>query len=192
MLLISSIFSFALVCAMLIIIFMVSSLSFENFQFWPPPKKSSWQYHTFWLLFRCVFISIILLSILDFNTLNFWQQNSRLYIGAFFLVIGLSLACHSTFYLGWANAHGEKVKLTTSGYYAWSRNPIYVVSIVGFVGWALLVNSLDVYILFALLISFYFFAPFLEEPWLEDIYGEAYISYKNKVPRFIGLPSIET
>ncbi len=103
-------------------------------------------------------------------------------------LIGFSLAFYLSFFLGWKNAHGEAKDLITTGWYAWSRNPIYLVSIIGFIGWALGVHSIYAYILFGFLISFYLLAPFLEEPWLERAYGEVYLNYKTKVPRFIGLP----
>ncbi len=180
------IFSFAILCATLILILALSSFLSKSFQFWPPPTKSSWQYDTFWLLFRCVLISIIILSIFNFNSLGFWQHYSRVYFGLLLAIVGLSFAFLITYSLGWENAHGTKENLVINGWYTWSRNPIYVVSIFGFAGWALAVNSIYVYILFAFIIGFYIFAPFLEEPWLEEVYAESYLAYKNKVPRFLG------
>jgi len=96
-----------------------------------------------------------------------------------------------TFLLGWRDAHGEANGLTTRGWYAWSQNPIYVVSIVGIVGLGLLVHSWLAYCLLLIWTAFYIAAPYfeepyLEEPWLEQQYGDAYREYKSKVPRFIG------
>jgi protein-S-isoprenylcysteine O-methyltransferase Ste14 len=31
-------------------------------------------------------------------------------------------------------------------------------------------------------------APFAEEPWLEEVHGAAYLSYRRRTPRFLGLP----
>jgi len=188
LMIITLIFGFAFVCTVLILILAVSSLFSKSFQFWPPPEKSSWQYYTFWVLFRLLFISIIFLSIFDFNTIDFWQHPSRFYIGFILSLVGFSLAFYITYYLGWKNAHGEEEGLITKGWYAWSRNPIYFVSFFGFIGWALVVNSLYVYMIFVILIGFYIFAPFLEEPWLEKLYGEDYLNYKESVPRFFGVP----
>jgi protein-S-isoprenylcysteine O-methyltransferase Ste14 len=35
-------------------------------------------------------------------------------------------------------------------------------------------------------------APFTEEPWLEQRFGEAYLNYKRQVPRFIGRRNLDT
>jgi len=77
------------------------------------------------------------------------------------------------------------VQLITDGIYKWSRNPIYVVSIVGIFGFALIVGSLAVGTLLLLWMIIYVVAPFLEEPWLEYQFGNVYQRYKEKVPRFI-------
>ena len=86
-------------------------------------------------------------------------------------------------------AGGGQVKanqLKTDGWYGWSRHPIYVFSIVGFVGVGLAVHSLFVYVLLTLWAALYIVAPFLEEPWLEERYGQAYRDYMSRVSRFFG------
>ena len=32
-------------------------------------------------------------------------------------------------------------------------------------------------------------APFAEEPWLEEVYGAPYRTYRKRTPRFFGFPS---
>ena len=70
--------------------------------------------------------------------------------------------------------------------FSWSRNPIYVVSIIGMAGWILIVGSTFLTILIVLWGALYIGAPFIEEPWLEQQYGDEYVRYKRRVPRFIG------
>src|SRR5680860_1742671 len=82
-------------------------------------------------------------------------------------------------YLGWGNAHGKKKGLITHGIFAWSRNPTYMVSILGFLGWSVTVNALFVYLLTMPLIIFYIVALYLEVPWLEEQYGEEHRAYKK-------------
>ena len=186
------IFSLSLLSALLIFVLALASISMKDFQFWPPPSKSSWQYHVFWWSFRAVIAGIVILSIIDFNGLVVFNHPTRLYVGILLAVLGFSLAFYITFYLGWRNAHGETEGLKTTGWYAWSRNPVYLVSFFGFIGWALAINSAYIYVLFAFLIAFYVIAPFLEEPWLEKRYGKAYLEYKSKVPRFFGIHKVRT
>ena len=166
-----------------LLVLSVASLVSKNMQFWPPPSAKSWQYHTFWSLSRVMFLCIVLLSVLDFNGSG---SPWRYYVGIPLTLIGFGLAFYITFYLGWKNAHGEEAGLITSGFYAWSRNPVYVVSIAGMIGVGLWVHSSMVYALLAIWAVWYIIAPFLEEPWLEEQYGEEFLTYKMNVPRFIG------
>ena len=72
------------------------------------------------------------------------------------------------------------------GFNGWSRNPVYVVSIAGLIGLGLTIHSGLVYTLLAVWGLFYIIAPFLEESWLEEQYGKEFLSYKVRVPRFVG------
>lgn len=153
--------------------------------FWPPPSVDSWQYSAFWWLFRIFVVGIVLVCILDFGAIGS-QHVLQLIVGIALAILGFGLAFYLTFVLGWRDAHGEAIILTTSGWFAWSRNPIYVVSLVGIFGLGLLVNSWFANCLLLIWAAFYIAAPFLEEPWLEQQYGDAYREYKSNVPRFIG------
>jgi protein-S-isoprenylcysteine O-methyltransferase Ste14 len=112
-------------------------------------------------------------------------------IGWVLLVSGFGLAFYITRKLGWRDAHGEAGTLKTTGWYGWSRNPIYVVTICGLVGLALVTHSLSVYPLVTIWALLYLLAPFLEEPWLERHFGQQYEDYAKQVPRFIGIPHRE-
>lgn len=96
------------------------------------------------------------------------------------------MACLITGRLGWENAHGERVELKTDGWFAISRNPIYVASIIGMFGLALAVSSTLVNILLLLWALIYVLAPLAEEPWLQRQYGQTYQDYCRRVPRFLG------
>ncbi len=165
----------------------------ERFRFFPPPAIGSWQYHLFWVLFRIFVVGLVAVSLFDFNGLaegNLWL---RYLVGLPLLTIGFSVAIYlSYFFLGKTNAYGGEDGLRISGCYRWSRNPIYVVSIIGMAGWGLFVNSLFACVLLALWALLYIVAPFIEEPWLEYNYGSEFIKYKSQVPRFIGWPKSGT
>ena len=179
------IFIISAVAGLIICILAIFSTISEWFEFWPPPSKGSWQYHVFWNLFRIMLIGLVAVSIIDFNALGNVGLLISL-IGVSLITLGFGCALFVTAGLGWRNAHGEEYGLKVDGWYRWSRNPIYVVTLVGLVGWGLLVNSSYAYILISIWALMYVFAPFLEEPWLERHYGEKYLSYKSKVPRFLG------
>ena len=164
----------------------ISALS-KKYQFWPPPEGGSWQHKLFLFLFRLMFYGLVVLSFLDYNTINSVNEELRFALSLPLILTGFGTAFYLTFYMGWKNAFGEKRGLITSGLYNYSRNPVYVVSIVGMLGWGILANSWLVYIILTLWATMYLLAPFIEEPWLERAYGKEFIFYKNNVPRFIGL-----
>ena len=171
-------------------IFLASALCWNNekFDFFPPPHKQSWQYRVFWMLFRIMFIGLVMLSFLDFNAEPLLGSIDRYGVWLPLMIIGFGGATYFSAKLGWDNAHGEKGGLVTSGAYRWSRNPIYVSSLVGMLGWGLFVNSYYVSMILALWALLYIAAPFFEESWLERAYGPDFVEYKNSTPRFLGFP----
>lgn len=84
------------------------------------------------------------------------------------------------------NPREHTTAMVTTGIYAYSRNPIYV-------GWFLLIAgmgikhaSLAVIFIAALMIVLLLKAVILkEEQYLENRFGEAYLSYKRKVGRWV-------
>ena len=92
----------------------------------------------------------------------------------------------------WAGAHalGRKNRtLVTDGPFSVVRNPLYLFSLIGFVGAGLAFGSLTLATVFALT----FFAghwPTIgaEERRLEELFPDAYEDYRAEVPRFV--PSI--
>ena len=79
--------------------------------------------------------------------------------------------------------------LLSDGPYRFSRNPMYGSELVLIFGWAIFYGSL------AVLVATVFWGAFFtcyqvpqEERILEASIGEAYLDYKNKVPRWLGKP----
>lgn len=183
------IFSISFLCLLTILFASAISWKVEGFYFFPPPARNSWQYLTFWTLFRIMFFGLLVLSFLDFNPEPFFGAADRYAIWLPLMLVGFAGATYLSARLGWKNAHGEKGGLVVSGLYRWSRNPIYVSSLVGLLGWAFFVNSGYVTTILTLWALLYILAPFVEETWLERVYGEEYLEYKKSAPRFIGIPS---
>ncbi len=186
MTIVSTLFAISLTAIILIVSLCIASLRFTKLQFFPPPAKGSWQYVTFWSLFRVLIIGLVVLSFVDFERVTETGFALRMYVALPIFLIGFGLAIYLSISLGWKNAHGQATGLVTSGWYSVSRNPVYVVSIVGMIGWAVFVGSFYVIILLSLWAVLYIVAPFIEEPWLIETYGEEYQRYLSRVPRFTG------
>lgn len=181
----SIVFVISITSGSILLLLSVWSLLTGRFQFWPPPSGNSWQYSVFWALFRVMFVGLLVLCLIDFNSLSAHSKPNYI-LGVPLIMLGFGLAIFYTSYLGWDNAHGKSMGLKTRGIYQWSRNPIYVLSIVGMFGIGIVVNSLFVDFILVLWALMYLIAPFCEEPWLEKQYGSEFTQYKSRVPRFIG------
>ena len=76
--------------------------------------------------------------------------------------------------------------LLTRGPYAFSRHPTYLSILTLLFGWVIFYGSVAVFIAFVAGCVFFNFAARGEERALEARFGEAYLAYKNKVPRWFG------
>ena len=172
------------ISAVLLILFLsiIQTVS-KTFQYWPPPGARSWQSWTLRWLFRIMVLGLLIVSALDFEAPT--SPLPRIYIGVPLWILGFGAAYCLSFFLGWKNAWGSDGGLITDGAFRWSRNPIYIVSLVGMIGWGLVVHSIYVWALLVLWACFYIVAAYVEEPWLEATYGNRYSEYKRRVPRFI-------
>jgi len=157
----------------------------SSFTFFPPPSKDSWQHGTFLTLFRLHLYPLIALTAIVFDPLGGLRAKVQYGVGGLLLIIGFGMAIRITLQMGWRNAFGEKLGLITTGWFAWSRNPIYVFTWLGIVGWALIANHWLITILLSGWTLMYLIAPHFEEPWLESEYGDEYADYKSRVRRFI-------
>ena len=82
----------------------------------------------------------------------------------------------------------EISRLITTGIYGWSRNPQFLgfypallgISIIGRSGYALLLTIIAI-------VYCHYYIVRVEEPYLERIFGEEYVTYKSKTPRYFGM-----
>ena len=79
--------------------------------------------------------------------------------------------------------------LITHGPFAFSRNPMFLSGLTVLLGWAVFYGSVVILILAIVgcIFANYFKVP-REERGLEGRFGEAYRRYKQRVPRWLGLP----
>ena len=77
-------------------------------------------------------------------------------------------------------------QLLTSGFYAWSRNPIYLAFCLITLGIGILLDDFWILISFIpSVITVYYVAIAREEAYLEQKFGEQYKSYQSRVRRWL-------
>ena len=76
-------------------------------------------------------------------------------------------------------------ELMTDGLYARMRHPRYVQLLIALAGYALIANYLAAYFMVALWVPAVYIIVLLEEKELRDHFGEDYIEYCRRVPRFV-------
>jgi protein-S-isoprenylcysteine O-methyltransferase Ste14 len=177
---------FAAAAAALIVLnlLLLTTVFSSSFKLWPTPSPQSWQYYTFWPLFRGGLGLTLFYAIVTAR----WSEAAeglRFAIGMICVVIGFGITIYGYFDLGIENTYGADEGLVTNGLYRFSRNPQYVASILGFFGTALAHGGIHAAILCGLAILVYVILPYTEEPWLERAYGDVYITYKRQTPRFL-------
>jgi len=156
----------------------------SSVKLWPTPSNKSWQHYTFWPLFRGGLGLTLLYAILTAH----WPHEGELLrfaIGLICVVAGFGFTIYGYFNLGIENTYGADEGLVTKGLYRYSRNPQYVASILGFFGTALAHGGMHTAILCGLAILVYLIMPYTEEPWLQRAYGDVYLAYKERTPRFL-------
>lgn len=81
----------------------------------------------------------------------------------------------------------DKSYLLKNGFYAFSRNPMYVAELILMFGWVIFYGSVAVLIAWAVWWAFFhFYIVPQEERVMEASFGEVYLEYKKKVPRWLG------
>ena len=158
-----------------------------GFRFWPPPSARSWQFFAAWIIAGVVSAIFLLLGAADFNSafLPFFQRRLPFALAMFGL--GSAFGTWASLTFGLRNTLGLGDRLVTHGPYRFTRNPEYIGDSLNILGYMVLTNSWMVWVLGLLGVGLNIMAPFAEEPWLEERFGEEYRSYKQSVPQFFGL-----
>ena len=79
---------------------------------------------------------------------------------------------------------GRGGELITAGIYGRIRHPRYIAVWLGTTAMAFFTNYLAMYVLAALIVPALYFVVVLEEKELRDRFGEEYVRYAERVPRF--------
>ncbi len=163
----------------------VWSVAVPDRRLWPPPcGRGSWPYVLNWAGFYAVCGINVLLLLTHWNSWIF-QSPLRFVVGIPMVVLGGMLAVWGMVAIGWKNTSGLKGGFVSTGPHRFTRNPQYVGDIVLFLGVSVIANSLLLWITHLLIALVFIVAPFAEEQWLEEQYGDAYREYRQRVRRFL-------
>ena len=166
------------------------SYFFPKKRIWPPPKKNSWQFWYTWILATLGYFGILVMGIIDYGSLGLNNTISFI-VGLPLFIGGLLFAYWGVRTLSTHQSLGLHEKLVTNGPYRYTRNPQYVGDIIAIIGFILMSNSSLTAIIGFIGILWFLFAPFTEEPLLTELYGEDYVKFCKKVPRFLSLKSFQ-
>ncbi|MFQ5822010.1 MAG: methyltransferase family protein [Candidatus Heimdallarchaeota archaeon] len=168
------------------------SIFFPKHRIWPPLGKRSWQFWYVWFLTAVGLSGIPLIALLDFGSLELpLDQPWRLTLGVSLFVGSVLFALWGIRTLSSQQTLGLQGELITTGPYRFTRNPQYVGDIFAILGVILITNSMMGLITGVIGIFLFIFAPFSEEPWLKEQFGEQYQMYCQTTPRFLSLKSFQ-
>jgi len=131
----------------------------------------------------------LLILVLYFESRSYWDANGVELFAYVLYAIGLILVGIGSLGRMWCSLYiaGYKdQKLIDVGPYSIVRNPLYVFSFIGAVGVGLATETLTFPLLVAILFLFYY--PVVikrEERKLEELFGQEYEKYKERVPSVI-------
>jgi protein-S-isoprenylcysteine O-methyltransferase Ste14 len=177
----------ALLLELVYIILFLLTIWRPPFRFWPPPSARSWQFLFAWLIAGLVFVNFFFLGLLDFDSAFLPEVRSRLPLALLFFVAGMALGVWGGAVFGYRSTLGLGDRLVTRGPYRFTRDPQYIGDCLLALGYMIFTNSWLAWVIGLLGIILNGLAPFTEEPWLEERFGDEYREYKRRVPRFFGL-----
>ena len=158
-------------------------IAFPSRRLYPMTSPNGW-YYAMWALFGFIFLSNPAFVFLDWNS-GIWPSGLRFWLALPVALLGASLVTWGIVELGAKRTSGLADGLVSSGPYLVTRNPQYVGDFFLFVGVALFANSAVVLVTHLLTALVLLVAPLAEEPWLEEQYGQAYLDYRQRAPRYL-------
>jgi protein-S-isoprenylcysteine O-methyltransferase Ste14 len=181
-----SLFSVALAFELVYLLMFVLTIRGRGFRFWPPPSPRSWQFFASWFLALVVGAVFFFLGLLDYGSLGSAGLWLRLPVALIFFSLSTAIGIWTYAVFPFRATLGLGNRLITGGPYRYSRNPEYIGDSLAIVGYMILTGSALAWVIGGLGVILTLLAPFTEEPWLEERFGDEYRAYKARVPRFIG------
>jgi len=129
---------------------------------------------------------LVVLLLLLFTSHSFSQEGITDFL---FEVIGLFLLSICSLGRLWALMYisgSKRQELITEGPYSMVRHPLYVFSLIGAIGIGLASENLLILAMITIFYLFYYpFTILAEEKKLTNRFGQAYLDYKARTPRFL-------
>lgn len=179
----NAVFVFGGLVAAVLLVLLAATLVMPRLRIWPTPGAGTWQSYVFWPLFRSLNVLCFAVAVTHrepFLGLPLWLR----VLAGVLVVASTSLFIYSFRVLGRDNSYGAQDGLVTAGIYQWSRNPQNAMLVVVYACLAVAADNGPTYLLCGAMMAVYTLMVLLEEPWLEEIYGDAYRQYCSSVPRF--------
>jgi len=158
-------------------------IAFPSRRIYPMTAPNAW-YYAMWTLFGLAFVSNPAFVVLDWNS-GPWTSGLRFWVAVPLVVLGGGLVSWGIATLGTKRTSGLVESLVAEEPYLITRNPQYVGDALLFLGVIVFSNSEVVAVTHLLTALVLLLAPFAEEPWLEEQYGEAYVRYRARAPRYL-------
>ena len=147
------------------------------------PGKTWWEHQRTGLSKLVAALAFLVVAL----TQSRWELNHE-NVATFLFSTGLGLAAIGATGRIWCSffISGRKDgELVTEGPYSISRNPLYVFSCIGLVGVGLSTETLTYPLLFLVIFGLYYPGIMArEERRLEELFGESFRQYRQRVPRF--------
>ncbi|CUH60857.1 phosphatidylethanolamine N-methyltransferase family protein [Thalassobacter stenotrophicus] len=175
---------FGLVIAAATLASILWSIAYPDRRIWPPQQYTAITPILIWVPTFSLFGILIVLGVLGWGDLAFpsWL---RFGLGTPLIVIGNVVVWSEVAHFGVPQTGGAKGALRIAGMYRYSRNPQYLADIVIVAGWIILSAAPWTIAVGLPAIMVLAIAPFAEERWLIEQYGQPYEDYRSKTRRFL-------
>ena len=160
------------------------SIAYPERRIWPPQQYSAITPILVWVPTFSLFGILIVLGVLGWGDLAFpsWL---RFGLGIPLIMIGNIVVWFEAAHFGVPQTGGAKGTLRTAGLYRYSRNPQYVADIAIVAGWIILSAAPWTIAVGLPAIMVLAIAPFAEERWMLEQYGQPYEEYRSRTRRFL-------
>ncbi len=163
---------------------MIWSVIYPDRRVWPPRFYGPQTPVIVWGVTCALFGAIIALGILGWGEAP-TADPLRYVLGPLLILLGNLGVWSEVIRFGLSQTGGAVGLLKVDKIYRYSRNPQYIADIAILIGWALLSASVIALPAIVAVILVLLIAPFAEEPWLLQQYGQAYRHYKAMVRRYL-------